>query len=125
MNCPLCIDEVLDATHRLGVEIDICPKCRGIWLDRGELDRLLGDEPDPERALTDTRRDEPRGRSRPLDDDRRRDDDRDRDRRRDDDRDRDDERYRDDERDRDDERYRKRRSKKKRLADLLDDILDL
>lgn len=43
MNCPLCIDEVLDATHRQGIEVDICPRCRGIWLDRGELDRLLGD----------------------------------------------------------------------------------
>jgi Zn-finger nucleic acid-binding protein len=28
-------------TERSGIEIDYCPRCRGIWLDRGELDRLL------------------------------------------------------------------------------------
>jgi hypothetical protein len=28
-------------TERQGVEIDYCPSCRGIWLDRGELDKLL------------------------------------------------------------------------------------
>ena len=28
-------------TERLGVEVDYCPKCRGIWLDKGELDKLL------------------------------------------------------------------------------------
>jgi Zn-finger nucleic acid-binding protein len=42
MNCPLCVDEVLDVTHNGGIEIDVCPRCRGIWLDRGELDRLMG-----------------------------------------------------------------------------------
>ena len=41
MNCPLCIDQTLDITHRAGIEVDICPQCRGIWLDRGELDRLV------------------------------------------------------------------------------------
>lgn len=43
MNCPLCIDEVLDVTHRGGIEVDVCPRCRGVWLDRGELDRLVAD----------------------------------------------------------------------------------
>jgi Zn-finger nucleic acid-binding protein len=42
MNCPLCIDEVLDATFHGGIEVDVCPRCRGIWLDRGELERLAG-----------------------------------------------------------------------------------
>jgi len=42
VNCPLCVDEVLDVTHHGGIEIDVCPRCRGIWLDRGELDRLIG-----------------------------------------------------------------------------------
>ncbi|MDW8261929.1 MAG: zf-TFIIB domain-containing protein [Phycisphaerales bacterium] len=28
-------------SERQGVEIDVCPKCRGIWLDRGELDKIL------------------------------------------------------------------------------------
>lgn len=49
MNCPLCIDAVLDVTHRGGIEIDICPRCRGVWLDRGELDRLVAETPSPRR----------------------------------------------------------------------------
>ncbi len=40
MKCPLCVDEVLDVTFRSGIEVDVCPRCRGVWLDRGELDRL-------------------------------------------------------------------------------------
>jgi uncharacterized protein len=28
-------------TERKGVEIDYCPKCRGVWLDRGELDKII------------------------------------------------------------------------------------
>lgn len=32
---------VLQMTERQGVEIDYCPKCRGVWLDRGELDRII------------------------------------------------------------------------------------
>lgn len=41
MKCPACLDAVLVMTDRRGVEIDYCPACRGIWLDRGELDKLL------------------------------------------------------------------------------------
>lgn len=40
MKCPCC-DELLVMTERQGVEIDYCPKCRGIWLDRGELDKII------------------------------------------------------------------------------------
>jgi hypothetical protein len=40
MNCPHC-DILLQMTDRQGVEIDYCPRCRGVWLDRGELDRLI------------------------------------------------------------------------------------
>jgi uncharacterized protein len=40
MNCPICND-VLQMTERQGVEIDYYPKCRGVWLDRGELDRII------------------------------------------------------------------------------------
>lgn len=40
MKCPVC-DAVLVMTVREGVEIDYCPKCRGLWLDRGELDKLI------------------------------------------------------------------------------------
>lgn len=40
MHCP--IDQtVLVMTERSGIEIDYCPQCRGVWLDRGELDKLL------------------------------------------------------------------------------------
>lgn len=40
MICPLC-QETLQMTDRQGVEIDYCPKCRGVWLDRGELQKLI------------------------------------------------------------------------------------
>ena len=52
MNCPLCLDTVLDVTFHGGIELDICPRCRGVWLDRGELERLVGDRPpSPQRAI--------------------------------------------------------------------------
>lgn len=41
MKCPTCSDIPLVMAERQGVEIDYCPSCRGIWLDRGELDKLL------------------------------------------------------------------------------------
>ena len=38
--CPACrVDLVMSERH--GVEIDYCPQCRGVWLDRGELDKIL------------------------------------------------------------------------------------
>ena len=72
MKCPIDTSIELVMTDRNGVEIDYCPVCRGVWLDRGELDKII------ERAAAPaaTRRD--------------RDDDDDDDRR---DRDRDDRRY--------------------------------
>ena len=41
MKCPTCPDSMLIMSDRQGVEIDYCPACRGIWLDRGELDKIL------------------------------------------------------------------------------------
>ena len=41
MKCPNCPDAALAMTDRQGIEIDYCPQCRGVWLDRGELDKLL------------------------------------------------------------------------------------
>jgi Zn-finger nucleic acid-binding protein len=38
--CPVCRTELI-ATDRQGVEIDYCPLCRGVWLDRGELDKII------------------------------------------------------------------------------------
>jgi Zn-finger nucleic acid-binding protein len=62
MRCPAC-DVTLVVTDRQGVQIDHCPRCRGVWLDRGELDKLVEraaagrsehdhhDEDDGDRAL--------------------------------------------------------------------------
>lgn len=41
MKCPVCKDPQLVITERQGIEIDYCPQCRGVWLDRGELDKLI------------------------------------------------------------------------------------
>ena len=41
MKCPVCPDSTLLMSDRQGVEIDYCPSCRGVWLDRGELDKLV------------------------------------------------------------------------------------
>jgi uncharacterized protein len=58
MKCP--IDETtLAITERQGIEIDYCPQCRGVWLDRGELDKLIaGGGQQPQRPPTNERRDE-------------------------------------------------------------------
>jgi Zn-finger nucleic acid-binding protein len=41
MKCPVCLEVNLAMTERQGIEIDYCPQCRGIWLDRGELDKII------------------------------------------------------------------------------------
>jgi Zn-finger nucleic acid-binding protein len=41
MKCPVCPNDNLMMTERQGVEIDYCPTCRGVWLDRGELDKII------------------------------------------------------------------------------------
>lgn len=146
MNCPLCLDPVLEERFSTGIEVDVCPNCKGIWLDRGELERLMtnaayapvpwsGDEPDdtqPAMAASDNRPGE-HNRDRKRDDDRKRDRDKDRDRDRDRNDDRDDDRDQDDD-DRDRRKSKskskkKKKSKKKRwgemLEDVLDDVLDL
>ena len=40
MLCPAC-KTPLSMTDRSGIEIDFCPSCRGVWLDRGELDKII------------------------------------------------------------------------------------
>jgi Zn-finger nucleic acid-binding protein len=40
MPCPVC-QVSLVMSERQGVEIDYCPQCRGVWLDRGELDKII------------------------------------------------------------------------------------
>lgn len=44
MKCPVCKDVTLLMSEKRGVEIDYCPECRGIWLDRGELEKLVEKE---------------------------------------------------------------------------------
>lgn len=41
MKCPVCPSTDLLMTERSGIEIDYCPQCRGVWLDRGELDKII------------------------------------------------------------------------------------
>lgn len=50
--CPICRVNLLVA-ERQGIEIDYCPNCRGVWLDRGEIDKIV------ERSLAELQRDEP------------------------------------------------------------------
>ncbi|VTT99616.1 Uncharacterized protein OS=Sulfurospirillum deleyianum (strain ATCC 51133 / DSM 6946 / 5175) GN=Sdel_0569 PE=4 SV=1: zf-TFIIB [Gemmataceae bacterium] len=38
--CPVCTSALM-AADRQGVEIDHCPRCRGVWLDRGELEKII------------------------------------------------------------------------------------
>ena len=57
MKCPVDGRELV-MSERSGVEIDYCPECRGVWLDRGELDRIAARMDDDSRS--DDRRD-PRG----------------------------------------------------------------
>jgi Zn-finger nucleic acid-binding protein len=41
MKCPVCTGIDLKLAERQGVDIDYCPECRGVWLDRGELDKII------------------------------------------------------------------------------------
>lgn len=40
MKCPVC-DETLREVQKHGVSVDICPGCKGVWLDRGELEKII------------------------------------------------------------------------------------
>ncbi len=93
MKCPVCKDVTLLMSEKNGVEIDYCPECRGIWLDRGELDKIV------ERARD--------ARDGYRDDDRRRDDDF-----------RHDDRYRREEKYRKD--YKKKKSPMSALGDIME-----
>jgi uncharacterized protein len=52
--CPNC-NVGMTQVNRTGIEIDMCPQCRGVWLDRGELEKLL----EPYRSVGDTRQEAP------------------------------------------------------------------
>ncbi len=57
MKCPICNVD-LQMSERQGVEIDYCPQCRGVWLDRGELDKIIekstASNQSPERPMSQT-----------------------------------------------------------------------
>ncbi|BCF99531.1 hypothetical protein PPGU19_041000 [Paraburkholderia sp. PGU19] len=61
MKCPVCKTPDLLMTERQNIEIDYCPTCRGVWLDRGELDKLVAnqmqDTPEPEGRSNQVERD--------------------------------------------------------------------
>ncbi|MBM6930828.1 zf-TFIIB domain-containing protein [[Clostridium] spiroforme] len=52
MKCPVCKDVTLLMSEKHGVEIDYCPNCRGIWLDRGELDKIIDRVSDQNHSLS-------------------------------------------------------------------------
>lgn len=52
MKCPVCTSVNLVMSDRQGVEIDYCPECRGVWLDRGELDKIIERSASRETAST-------------------------------------------------------------------------
>lgn len=56
MKCPACPDQTLSMSERNGIEIDYCPTCRGVWLDRGELDKIIEKSIDTKPAPTSTPR---------------------------------------------------------------------
>ena len=62
MQCPHC-HVTLKMSAREGIEIDYCPQCRGVWLDRGELDKII------ERSVVETPAPREASRSRDYDDD--------------------------------------------------------
>ena len=70
MTCPRCNSTSLVELDRAGILIDRCTRCRGIWLDRGELDKLIAAdrEPEQDRDEDDLQADIPR-RRRERDDD--------------------------------------------------------
>lgn len=107
MQCPID-NEILVISSRDGIEIDYCPKCRGVWLDRGELDKIIerASPPAPAPAPRSRERvDDRQGRSRHDHDDDERDE-------RDE---RDDRRYRDD---------RGRGHGRKKRSSILSEIFD-
>ena len=59
MKCPACENTSLLMTERQGVEIDYCPDCRGVWLDRGELDKIIEKSNSESTSIRNTERHEP------------------------------------------------------------------
>lgn len=111
MKCPVD-DSDLSISSREGIEIDFCPQCRGVWLDRGELDKIIeraavsvpGAAPEPARSREPAPRDDRYDRDRRSDDRR-------------DDRRYDEPRY-------DDKRHDSRDPRKKKKRSFLEDLFE-
>ena len=59
MNCPTCNERMREVT-KYNVQVDICPGCKGVWLDRGELEKIIqivSGEPQTRRPEQDRERD--------------------------------------------------------------------
>lgn len=65
MKCPICENVNLVMSERQGVEIDYCPECRGVWLDRGELDKIIARTAQQEPVASQQARYEPQPASHP------------------------------------------------------------
>jgi len=59
VRCPLC-DVPMKEVERRGVLIDLCPECKGVWLDKGELDKLLAASREYEPDVSRSEKQEPR-----------------------------------------------------------------
>lgn len=114
MNCPVCHNVRMREVDKDGVVIDICPDCKGVWLDRGELEKLMSGVKEIRDDFNDWHRERERERERDYDRDRDRDYDRDR------------ERYGDGDRGRysDDRRSPHYGKRKKNFLDVIGDIFD-
>ena len=124
MKCPIDQTELL-MTERHGVEIDYCPKCRGVWLDRGELDKII-EMATPEVALSNPDPAPEPAPIRPVEPgDRRYDEPRYEDRRRDDRHDLREDYRRDDRYDDRDDYKSAKRYKKKRRESFLEEVFDI
>jgi Zn-finger nucleic acid-binding protein len=75
MNCPRCERDTLIEIDRQGITIDRCDKCRGIWLDRGELEKLVAAENGGKSSDREEKTARPQRQRDERDDRRRRDDD--------------------------------------------------
>ena len=69
MRCPRCESAALDERERDGILVDACPSCRGVWLDRGELEKLIARATREIDELRPRRDDRPHDRHRDHDDD--------------------------------------------------------
>jgi Zn-finger nucleic acid-binding protein len=68
MKCPKC-NVTLLMSEKQGVEIDYCPDCRGIWLDKGEMEKIIEKSVSPEYNPQDNYREAGAGNMRHRDDD--------------------------------------------------------